>query len=194
MNESQASTTTRSRLIVDAAIDRTKDRLFNENFIPWKFHPRNTDFEPSANAPKSYITRVALLQNESDPVNLSNALDGKLDESYSLEITEGGEATITSLTSIGILHALETLVQLFYQYSNGGVYTPSAPLYIADAPKFLHRGLNLDISRAYYAPSDIMRTIDALASNKLNRDRHTGTYIFHRISVSRPYCSFQCTA
>lgn len=73
------------------------------------------------------------------------------------------------MTSVGILHALETLSQLFYQSSNGGVYTPSAPIYITDAPNFSHRGLNLDVSRAYYAPSDIMRTIDALAWNKFNR-------------------------
>ena len=155
--------------MVDAAIDRTKDRLFNEEFIPWKFHPRNSNFEPSENTMKSYINKVALLQNASDPVNIFKALDGELDESYSLAITVDSQATITSSTTIGILHALETLVQLFYQHSGGGIYTTSAPVYIDDAPKFAHRGLNLDVSRNYYAPSDIMRTIDALAWNKFNR-------------------------
>ena len=159
----------RSRTVVEAAIDRTKDRLFNEKFIPWKFHPRNSNFEPSENTIKSYISKVALLQNASDPVNIFKALDGELDESYSLTITVGSQATITSSTTIGILHALETLVQLFYQHSGGGVYTTSAPVYIEDTPKFAHRGLNLDVSRNYYAPSDIMRTIDALAWNKFNR-------------------------
>ena len=169
INDSQPTTTSRSKLIVDAAIDRTRDRLINENFIPWKFHPRNSNFEPSTDALKLFIGKIDLLQKASDPSNLFTTLDGELDESYSLEITEDGQATITSLTSVGILYALETLVQLFYQSSGGGVYTPSAPIYISDAPKFSHRGLNLDISRAYYAPSDILRTIDALASNKFNR-------------------------
>ena len=156
-------------MVVDAAIARARDRLFNDRFIPWKFHPRNSNFEPSSNAPKLYIHEIALVQNASDPVNVFKALDGELDESYNLVITECGQVTITSITSIGILHALETLTQLSYQASGGGVYVPSAPVYISDAPKFPHRGLNLDVSRAYYAPSDIMRTIDALSWNKFNR-------------------------
>lgn len=156
-------------MIIDAAIARTQYRLFNDKFIPWKFHPRNSNFEPPSNALKPYITEIALLQNASDPNNVFKVLDGELDESYDLTITEDGQVAITSLTSIGILHALETLTQLFYQSSGGGVYMPSAPVVITDAPKFPHRGLNLDVSRAYYAPSDIMRTIDALAWNKFNR-------------------------
>ena len=168
-NDTQPIIASKSKMLVDAAINRTRDRLFNEKFIPWKFHPRDSNFEPSANALKSYITDINLLQNSSDPINVFKTSDGELDESYSLEITEDGQVTITSSTSIGILRALETLVQLFYQSSGGGIYTTSAPVYITDAPKFSHRGLNLDISRAYYAPSDIMRTIDALAWNKFNR-------------------------
>ena len=74
------------------------------------------------------------------------------------------------MSSIGILHALETLTQLFYQDSaSGDVYTPYVPVTISDAPKFAHRGLNLDVARNYYNPSDIMRTIDALSWNKMNR-------------------------
>ena len=162
-------TTSRSRSVVDAAINRTRYRLFNEKFVPWKFHPRNSQFEPIANANKLYIGKVALLQNASDPTDVFKASDRELDESYNLAITEDGETTVTSSSSVGMLHALETLVQLFYQFSGGGVYIPTAPVFITDAPKFSHRGLNLDVSRAYYAPSDIMRTIDALAWNKFNR-------------------------
>ena len=167
MNQSDSTLSTKQ--VVDAAIIRAKDRIFNDKFIPWKFHPRNSNFEPLSNALKSYISDIALLQNGSDPFNAFKASDGELDESYNLAITQDGQVSIISPTSIGILHALETLSQLFYQSSNGGVYTPSAPISITDAPKFSHRGLNLDVSRAYYAPSDIMRTIDALAWNKFNR-------------------------
>ena len=158
-----------SKSVVDAAIARTKARLFNQTLIPWKFHPRNSDFEPSANAQKSYISGIALLQNASDPTHIFKALDGELDESYNLAITQDGQATVTSMTSVGILHALETLIQLFYRSSSGGVYIPNVPVFITDAPKFSHRGLNLDVSRSYYAPSDVMRTIDALSQNKFNR-------------------------
>lgn len=167
--ESQFASNSRSNMVIDAAIARTQDRLFNDSLIPWKFHPRNSNFEPPSNASKSYISGIELLQNASDPVNAFKALDGELDESYGLAINQAGQVTITSLTTIGILHALETLTQLFYQSSHGGVYTPSAPVFITDTPRFPHRGLNLDVSRAYYAPSDIERTIDALAWNKFNR-------------------------
>lgn len=168
-NESQPASALSTKLVVDAAIARTKYRLFNDKFIPWKFHPRNSNFEPPANALKSYISEIALVQNASDPTNVFKALDGELDESYNMAITQDGQITITSLTSLGILHALETLTQLFYQSSSGGIYIPNAPVSITDVPRFPHRGLNLDVSRAYYAPSDIMRTIDALAWNKFNR-------------------------
>ena len=97
-------------------------------------------------------------------------LAGGVDESYTLSLSTDGQALITSVTSIGILHALETFTQLFYQHSgNEDVYTPYVPVTITDAPKFAHRGLNLDVSRNYYNPSDIMRTIDALSWNKFNR-------------------------
>lgn len=158
-----------SESVIDAAITRTKDRLFSDRFIPWKFHPRNSNFEPPSTATKTYISQIMLLQNVSDPINVFKAPSGELDESYSLAITQDGQVAITSMTSIGILHALETLTQLFYQSTDSGVYVPSAPVYVTDAPIFPHRGLNLDISRAYYGPSDIRRTIDALAWNKFNR-------------------------
>ena len=98
-------------------------------------------------------------------------MDGTVDESYTLSISTDGQVLITAISSIGILHALETMTQLFYQHSsNAGAYTPYAPVTVTDAPKFVHRGLNLDVSRNYYNPSDIMRTIDALSWNKFNRN------------------------
>jgi hexosaminidase len=40
---------------------------------------------------------------------------------------------------------------------------------IDDEPLFRHRGLNLDVARQWYPKADILRTIDALAWNKMNR-------------------------
>lgn len=141
-----------------------------DKFIPWKFHPRNSDFEPSPNASRTYIGSVIIQQNRTDPLNVYKAQAGIVDESYTLDISSDGRVSITSISSIGILHALETFTLLFYQHaSNVGVYTPYAPVKITDAPKFSHRGMNLDVSRNYYSPSDIQRTIDALSWNKFNR-------------------------
>ncbi|CAF9936320.1 MAG: N-acetyl-glucosamine-6-phosphate deacetylase [Heterodermia speciosa] len=113
---------------------------------------------------------VVIQQNATDPDNVYKALAGAVDEAYTLSIASNGHAFITSVSSVGILRALETLTQLFYQLSGSpDVYSPYAPVFISDAPKFTHRGLNLDVARNYYAPSDIMRTIDALSWNKFNR-------------------------
>ena len=86
-----------------------------------------------------------------------------------LHLDSTGCVNISAPSSIGLAHGLTTLTQLFYQHSAGGAYTPYAPVTIQDAPKFVHRGLNMDVSRNFYPVCDIERTIDALAYNKMNR-------------------------
>ena len=141
----------------------TKNTLLSQSFVPWKFHPRNSDFEPQPGG--AAITAVTLqLNGGAAPV-----ANGTIDESYSLQVTSDGQATITATTANGLSYGLNTFTQLFYCHSQGGTYTPYAPVQIQDKPTFSHRGLNLDVSRHYYPPSDINRTIDALAYNKFNR-------------------------
>ncbi|KAL8688907.1 MAG: hypothetical protein Q9218_005294 [Villophora microphyllina] len=160
-----------SYAIVEAAIQRTQDRLFNDNFVPWKFHPRNSVFEPNHTATRTFITSVTLQQNRTDSASILKPLAGEVNESYNLSITTSGAVLITAISSIGILRALDTFTQLFYKHSvqSAGIYCPYAPVSIVDAPKFAHRGLNMDVARNYYAPSDILHAIDALAWNKFNR-------------------------
>lgn len=155
--------------VISTAIKQTTQALFEQNFVPWKFHPRHSDFEPSKNDSCVSITSIALEQTSSDPKNVLKPLDGDVDESYSVSISSNGQATISAASSIGIAHGLTTFTQLFYKHSRGGVYSPYAPINITDSPKFKHRGLNMDVSRTYYAPADITRMIDALAYNKFNR-------------------------
>lgn len=154
--------------IIQAALSRTGQTLFEQNFVPWKFHPRNSNYEPPTTS-KTMINSIALQQTALDPSNLANPKDGDIDESYSLDLSASGEVTITGASSIGIAHGLTTFTQLFYQHSAGGVYTPYAPVSITDKPLFPHRGLNMDLSRNWFAVSDIQRMIDAVAYNKMNR-------------------------
>ncbi|KAG9671044.1 putative cytochrome 52A4, partial [Aureobasidium melanogenum] len=160
---------TSTQKVISTAIKSTTQTLFEQNFVPWKFHPRHSDFEPATNASCTYIETVYLKQTDADPANITKPLAGGVDESYSISIATNGQATITAASSIGIVHGLTTFTQLFYKHSSGGVYTPYAPVNITDAPKFQHRGLNMDVSRVWYAPADIIRMIDALAYNKFNR-------------------------
>jgi hexosaminidase len=65
---------------------------------------------------------------------------------------------------------MENVSQLFYTHSTGaGLYCLTAPVEIVDAPKFAHRGLNMDVARNWYPKSNILAAIDALAWNKFNR-------------------------
>lgn len=92
-------------------------------------------------------------------------------EAYSMHISLDGHGLINTLHPEGALRALETLVQLFYAHSESKeeVYTPYAPAFIKDVPVFEHRGLNLDICRNWIPPSDVLRTLEAMAFNKLNK-------------------------
>jgi hexosaminidase len=159
---------TSSQRIVTNAISRTVKTLFEQSFVPWKFHPRFSDFEPDT-ASKVSIKTVALQQNGTDPEDILKPATGSVDESYALTVSETGDVTITAVTSIGLAHGLTTFTQLFYEHTSGCVYTTLAPVSITDAPKFAWRGLNLDTSRTFKSMDDIYRTIDALAYSKFNR-------------------------
>jgi hexosaminidase len=162
-----------SKSIVTDAIKRAKQNLFKEGLVPWKLVPRNelSSFEPSLNASKKYITSLAITQTGTENSTAFKPADGQVDESYNLTITADGQAFITSPSAYGVLHGLSSFVQLFYKHSakGAGIYTNLAPVEICDAPKFAHRGLNMDVARNWYPVESIERTIDALAFNKFNR-------------------------
>ena len=92
-------------------------------------------------------------------------------ERYSISILPDGTTLLEIMSPEGGVHALDTLAQLFYAHSamGKGAYTPYAPVTIVDEPAFEHRGLHLDISRNWIAPKDVLRTIEAMGFNKLNK-------------------------
>ncbi|KAI5838376.1 glycoside hydrolase superfamily [Morchella snyderi] len=154
---------------VNQAWDRTKTILLSDSLVPWKFHKRGDNYEPAdTNGPK--LKNIVIKQTTPET---SAPAEYGTDESYNLTIPDAGDsAYITAPTSFGVLHALNTLTQLFYaskKHSSNGVYSPLAPVKVLDKPKFQHRGLNLDVARQWYPKEDILRTIDALAWNKMNR-------------------------
>lgn len=153
--------------IVDYGIKQTHKTIFENGFYPWKFHPRNWE-EPNQEE-ATWIQSINLELLEEDPDDVAKPRAGVVDESYALSLTESGDATIRANSSVGIARGLNTLTQLFYKHSKGGSYTPLAPVEIYDAPKFEHRGINLDVARQWFEVEDIKRMIDAAAYNKMNR-------------------------
>jgi hexosaminidase len=87
------------------------------------------------------------------------------DESYQLSVTTGGECKITSLTTWGLLHGLETFSELLVRDENV-VKMPYTPVSISDQPRFSHRGLMIDTARHYLSVDSIRGVIDSLPMNK----------------------------
>lgn len=152
-------------IVADAAA-RAIDTILTKSLVPWMINPANSDFEPSPSASKGTVSKLVLKQTGKDT---PRAAIGSVDESYTLNLTSAGTATITAATSSGLLHGLETFTQLFYKHSSGsGVYTNVAPVSIQDRPSFPYRGLLIDVARHWYSVDDIKRAIDGLAMNKMN--------------------------
>jgi hexosaminidase len=86
------------------------------------------------------------------------------DESYSLEITPTN-AHLRAATVVGAMHGLETLEQLI-QSDATGYFIPAALIH--DTPRFRWRGLMIDCGRHFMPVDVIKRTLDGMASVKLN--------------------------
>jgi hexosaminidase len=99
-----------------------------------------------------YITATAFVQ----PV--------ETDESYKLMI-DVDEITIEAATGYGVLRALESLSQLLKE-ENGNFVWPS--LKIEDNPRYLWRGLMIDVCRHWIPKEIILRNLEAMAAVKLN--------------------------
>ncbi|AEO70312.1 ecad5170-24d6-41b3-b3c9-3981ade8a004 [Thermothielavioides terrestris] len=159
-----------SKEVVQAGVSRTLSAIFGSKFVPWKLHKPGSQFEPDLRKGQKWLNTLQIVQTGKDQASTFKPLAGEVDESYNLTVSDSGDVKLTAVSSIGVLRGLETFSQLFYQHSAGPFwYTPYAPVSIQDAPKFPHRGVMIDTARNFFPVPDILRTIDAMAWNKLNR-------------------------
>jgi hexosaminidase len=86
------------------------------------------------------------------------------DESYNLTITPAG-AKLTAANSLGVLHGLETFVQLV-ETTDQGFTLPAVS--IRDQPRFPWRGLMIDVARHFEPIGVLKRNLDAMAAVKMN--------------------------
>ncbi|CAF0976228.1 unnamed protein product [Rotaria sordida] len=88
------------------------------------------------------------------------------DESYTLNVTKTG-SYLYSLSLTGIIRGLSTFVQLIERNTSSDTfYIPLVN--IIDRPRFIWRGLLLDVSRHWMPVSVIERTLNAMEFSKLN--------------------------
>src|SRR6266567_4239998 len=86
------------------------------------------------------------------------------DESYQLVISASG-ASLTAPSSLGILHGLQTLLQLVETTANG-FSVPATT--IKDNPRFAWRGLLIDVGRHFIPLEVLKRNLDGMAAVKMN--------------------------
>ncbi|MDD2278721.1 MAG: family 20 glycosylhydrolase [Bacteroidales bacterium] len=86
------------------------------------------------------------------------------DEGYALKVTKDN-IEITANTPAGVHYGVQTLYQLISSANNATVTCVD----ITDFPRFVHRGMHLDVSRHYMPIEFIYKMIDYMALHKLNR-------------------------
>ncbi len=86
------------------------------------------------------------------------------DESYNLVVSEN-KVELTAATPLGILHGVETLLQLIQEDKHGWIIPA---VRVEDRPRFPWRGLMIDVSRHFVPLEVIKRNIDGMAAVKLN--------------------------
>src|SRR6202521_1538346 len=86
------------------------------------------------------------------------------DESYELVINQSG-AKLTAPTSLGVLHGLQTFLQLVETTTNGFAVPVVT---IKDQPRFAWRGLLIDVGRHFIPPDVLKRNLDGMAAVKMN--------------------------
>ncbi|KAK3906677.1 beta-hexosaminidase 2 [Staphylotrichum tortipilum] len=159
-----------SKEVVQAGVSRALTGIFNSQFVPWKLHKPGSSWEPDVSKGQTWLQTLQIVQSGEDKPATFKPRAGEVDESYNLTLSAEGAARLDAVSSVGVLRGLETFAQLFYQHSAGTFwYTPYAPVSIRDAPRFPHRGIMIDTARHFFPVPDILRTLDAMAWNKLNR-------------------------
>lgn len=107
----------------------------------------------------SKVNALSTLEVSIHDVNAE--LELGVDESYTLDISDKGSATLTAKTKWGALYGLETFSQLVQAYKSSAIedyddqeeqgldtsvenlFIPETPIHIEDAPAYSHRGLML---------------------------------------------------
>ena len=86
------------------------------------------------------------------------------DESYELTVSDTG-AKLSAPTPLGILHGLQTFLQLV-AITPAGFAAPAVA--IKDQPRFPWRGLLIDVSRHFIPIEVLKRNLDGMAAVKMN--------------------------
>ena len=93
-----------------------------------------------------------------------SAINLEMSEGYTLKVDASG-VYLTAEAQVGVMRGLETLLQLLAVDREGFYFTGAS---IADEPRFIWRGLLLDVCRHWMPLEVIKRNLDGMAAVKMN--------------------------
>ncbi|VVC96214.1 unnamed protein product [Leptidea sinapis] len=114
---------------------------------------------------KKMIIQIEV-ESDSDP-----RLRLDTEEAYMIKIDTIGShvwVRINGVSFCGVRHGLETLGQLILLDQDTGRLITFSKAIVKDAPAYKYRGLMIDTGSNFIPLQDLMRTVDAMASCKLN--------------------------
>lgn len=113
---------------------------------------------------KNLNVSVSQSSEEKAQIKLSIVKDDVLgNEGYKLSVNQNG-VSIRGNSGAGLFYGMQTLFQLISDDGRGVPFVE-----ITDHPRFVYRGLHLDVGRHMFPPQFIKKYIDLLAHHKMNR-------------------------
>ena len=109
----------------------------------------------------------------SNAIRLALVTDKRLgEEGYRLQVTKR-QVTIEALKPAGVFYGVQTLLQLLppeveKRQVAAGVNWSIPGVRIEDNPRFVWRGMHLDVGRHFFSKDSVKRYIDMIASYKMN--------------------------
>ena len=107
-------------------------------------------------------------KNGSDCIILNfERLDGPMPGAYTMQVT-GKEIYIGGDNEAGVFYGMQTLIQLLPVTSSRSHLLNVPQVDINDYPRFIYRGMHLDVARHFFPVDYIKKYIDFLALHKFN--------------------------
>jgi hexosaminidase len=145
---------------VEHAIQRTLNRLEERTGLKFLAASSKTS-NAKSRAPRAAQEKTLAIQYDNAGFAVQSVTE---DESYTLHVTPQ-QARISAANPLGVLHGLETFLQLV-QRDRTLFVVPAVR--IKDRPRFQWRGLLIDICR-HWEPAEVLkRNIDGMAAVKMN--------------------------
>ncbi|RAH50923.1 beta-N-acetylhexosaminidase [Aspergillus brunneoviolaceus CBS 621.78] len=160
--------------ILANAWNRAWNTIVDLQWVPAATEAPISSFQPFPTASPKAAQRIKRVSAPSvryvdvEVKDITADLQHGVDESYTLELTEGSSTIeIRAATVWGALHAFTTLQQLIISDGSGGLIIEQC-VSIQDTPLYPYRGIMIDTGRNFISVGKIYEQLDGMALSKLN--------------------------